>query len=95
MYSKPTLSDFLFVFLSLPKNENLFQFFQIQSLIQISHKLNWFGLMREELMTIFLKTTYKIVTKINVVNCSLTKRNESWQKCNDFSLTKNMKYSNN
>ncbi len=36
------------------KNENLFQFFQIQSLIQISHKLNWFGLKREELMTIFV-----------------------------------------
>ncbi len=39
-------------------------FLLIQSLIQISHKLNWFDLKREELMTIFvwikLNTTYKI-----------------------------------
>ncbi len=38
-----------------------------------------------------LNTTYKISTKINVGNCSLTK---SRKKCNDFLLTKTMKDSN-
>ncbi len=39
-------------------------------------------------------TTYKIATKINVGNCSLTKSNDKVDKCNDFSSTKIMKDSN-
>ncbi len=44
-------------------------FSQIQSLIQISHKLNWFGIAKERRINDYfcLKTTYKIATKINVV----------------------------
>ncbi len=61
---------------SLPKNKHLLQFFLIQSSIQMSHKLNWFGLKREELMTIFFKTTSKIATKMIVGNCSLSKSND-------------------
>ncbi len=38
-----------------------------------------------------LNTTYKIATKINFGNCSLTKLTKS----NDFSSTKTMKDSNN
>ncbi len=46
--------------ISTKKNKMYSSFLLIQSLIQIDHKLNWFDLKRDELMTIFVWTTYKI-----------------------------------
>ncbi len=40
------------------KKNYVFKFFQIQSLIQISHKLKWFGLKREDLMFFYLFEDY-------------------------------------